>query len=181
MSFNGGADPSPRLSPSHPHRLQHEPHQSAPSGISAISEEHHMGDEVSDITTETIPDCLFARDRAAEEHGGYLLAGVIIVRRPKLKKKHERVIARLIQQLVAARSADPFLQYATCNLDGTPTHVGDKLQDDAWLQRHYDLPPGKCQRIMVRVDPHSKLDDPQNPGIRISDYDLKQLGIISTH
>ena len=140
-----------------------------------------MGDEVSDITTETIPDCLFARDRAAEEHGGYLLAGVIIVRRPKLKKKHERVIARLIQQLVAARSADPFLQYATCNLDGTPTHVGDKLQDDAWLQRHYDLPPGKCQRIMVRVDPHSKLDDPQNPGIRISDYDLKQLGIISTH
>jgi hypothetical protein len=34
---------------------------------------------------------------------------------------------------------------------------------------------------MVRVDPHSKLDDPQNPGIRISDYDLKQLGIISTH
>jgi hypothetical protein len=37
-----------------------------------------MGDEVRDITTETIPDCFFARDRAAEEHGGYLLAGVII-------------------------------------------------------------------------------------------------------
>jgi hypothetical protein len=141
--------------------------------------------EIIEMTTEAektpVPDCFFWRDRAAEEHGGYLLAGVIIVRRPKLKKKHERVIARLIQQLVAARSADPFLQYATCNLDGTPTHVGDKLQDDEWLKRHYDLPPGKCQRIMVRVDPHSKLDDPQNPGIRISDYDLKQLGIISTH
>ena len=60
-----------------------------------------MGDEVRDITTETIPDCFFARDRAAEEHGGYLLAGVIIVRQPEVKEE--------------ARKGDREVDPATCS------------------------------------------------------------------
>lgn len=130
--------------------------------------------EIIEMTTEAettpVPDCFFWRDRESEERGGYMLAGVLIVRRPWLSRSHNQTIAKLIQQIAGDLRDKPNLCHVVCNLDGTPTRVGDKLQDDAWLQRHFDLPKAKCQRITVRVD-----RDGVPEHIRISEHDMKML------
>jgi len=40
----------------------------------------------TEAETTPVPDCFFWRDRESEERGGYMLAGVLIVRRPWLSR-----------------------------------------------------------------------------------------------
>jgi hypothetical protein len=124
----------------------------------------------TEAETTPVPDCFFCRDRESEERGGYMLAGMLIVRRPWLSRDHNQAIAKIIQQIVADLRDNPDVCYVVCNLDGSPTRVGDKLQDNEWLQRHFDLPKAKCQRIAVRVD---RKGVPEH--IRISEDDMKTL------
>jgi len=122
--------------------------------------------------TDVIPDCLFIRDFEAEKAGGYVLAGMLFVRRrPHELENKTPQIARIIQGLTAAVRENRDLDRMVGNLDGSAgLPIDDKLRDDEWLDRHYAPPDSPHTNIAVRVDPRH--DDGY---LHLSDYDLKQI------
>jgi hypothetical protein len=122
----------------------------------------------------TMPAFVFIRERQVEIETGLTLAGQLITSWPKnikLKKKHQRQISALMQELKLAALAGRIPDDAIAHLWDRSRPLGainptiEELQ--AWAKDHIV--------IAVRIDP-------RNDGImRLGETDMRRLGVISTH
>jgi hypothetical protein len=112
---------------------------------------------------DKLPDFIFGRDRAAEEAGGFVLAGRLVTPFPKREKPsaaESEEIAALIQKLTTMAREDPAMAGVGAWRGNVklPDGLKPPFPDAAMLARME-----RCAVVIVRIDPRNdglmRIDD----------------------
>jgi hypothetical protein len=118
----------------------------------------------------TMPAFVFIRDRQVEVETGYGLAGKLVTSYPKSAEPNNSEVTAVIQELTRrARSGEmPHDAVARCWVRGKPHNATEPTDAEmvTWAKDHII--------IEVRADP------PDDEFLRLTETDLRSLGVIPT-
>jgi len=120
----------------------------------------------------TYPLFVFGRRCDIELETGLILAGMLVVDIPKgtkLKRRHQRLVARIIQELLQHAQSGQMPHDALIHgwQDARPSNAADDSQIDSWAETRL--------HIAVRIDP-------RHDGLMRLDSDIRrQMGMLKEH